>query len=75
MNKHLIKVWSKNATQASQQTLGKFDQNAPQKESEEAIAANIEYLTGNKPEIINTKKPKVLYISSYLNFYCYFKIR
>ena len=51
-NKSLIK----NAAQASQQTLGKFDQNASQKESAEAIAENLEILTGNKPGIISSKK-------------------
>ena len=52
------KSLTKNAAQASQQTLGKFDQNASQieMESAEAIAANLEYLTGNKPEIISSKK-------------------
>ena len=48
----------KNAAQASQQTLGKFDQNDSQieKESAEAIAANLEIMTGNKPEIISSKR-------------------
>ena len=46
-----------------------------EKESAEAIAANLENLTGNKPEIINTKKSKVLNVSSYLNFYRCFKFR
>ena len=52
------KSLTKNAAQASQQTLGKFDQNASQieMESAEAIAANLEYLTGNKLWIISSKK-------------------
>ena len=59
------------------QTLGKFDQNASriEIESAEAIAAILENLTGNKPEIINTKKSKVLNISLYLSLYRYFKLR
>ena len=52
------KSLTKNAAQASQQTLEKFDQNASQMEIEsaETIAANLEILTGNKPEIISSKK-------------------
>jgi hypothetical protein len=44
-------------------------------ESAEAIAANLENLAGNKPEIINTKKSEVLNRSSYLDFYRCFKFR
>jgi len=46
---------------ASQQTLGKFNQNASQieKESAEGIVANLENPTGNKPEIMSSKKAKV----------------
>ena len=41
---------------ASQQTLGKFDQNASQIESAEAIAAYLRNITDNKPEVISPKK-------------------
>ena len=55
----------------AKETVIVIGENASQieKESAEAIALNLENLTGNKPEIINTKKSKVLnipYISIFI---------
>ena len=59
------KSLTKNATQASQMEI----------ESAEAIAANLGKLTGNKPEIINTKKIESFKYTLYLNLYRLFKLR